>query len=285
MLNYLKILILHCLPQHKLSKLIHRLSRIEFKPFKNMLINTFIRIYNVDMRIAEYQNSNDYDSFNSFFTRKLKKNTRKWEINNHLVLSPVDGQISQIGNINNHRLIQAKRKKYNLEQLLGNDKNLAHEFKNGSFATLYLSPRDYHRIHMPVTGRLIKSIYIPGDLFPVNNSSVNNIDKLFSRNERFVSIFITDIGLMAQIMVGAIFVGSMETVWSGEIIPNKKGEKIINDYKENNIKLVQGDEFGHFNMGSTVIILFQKNKIAWLSDKIKNVSINSGQSLGNIKIK
>jgi len=285
MLNYLKILILHCLPQHKLSKLIHRLSRIEFKPFKNMLINTFIRIYNVDMRIAEYQNSNDYDSFNSFFTRKLKKNTRKWEINNHLVLSPVDGQISQIGNINNHRLIQAKRKKYNLEQLLGNDKNLAHEFKNGSFATLYLSPRDYHRIHMPVTGRLIKSIYIPGDLFPVNNSSVNNIDKLFSRNERFVSIFITDIGLMAQIMVGAIFVGSMETVWSGEIIPNKKGEKIINDYKENNIKLVQGDEFGHFNMGSTVILLFQKNKIAWLSDKIKNVSINSGQSLGNIKIK
>ncbi|MAJ90937.1 MAG: phosphatidylserine decarboxylase [Legionellales bacterium] len=285
MLNYLKILILHCLPQHKLSKLIHRLSRIEFKPFKNMLINTFIRIYNVDMRIAEYQNSNDYDSFNSFFTRKLKKNTRKWEINNHLVLSPVDGQISQIGNINNHRLIQAKRKKYNLEQLLGNDKNLAHEFKNGSFATLYLSPRDYHRIHMPVTGRLIKSIYIPGDLFPVNNSSVNNIDKLFSRNERFVSIFITDIGLMAQIMVGAIFVGSMETVWSGEIIPSKKGEKIINDYKENNIKLVQGDEFGHFNMGSTVILLFQKNKIAWLSDKIKNVSINSGQSLGNIKIK
>ena len=285
MLNYLKILILHCLPQHKLSKLIHRLSRIEFKPFKNMLINTFIRIYNVDMRIAEYQNSNDYDSFNSFFTRKLKKNTRKWEINNHLVLSPVDGQISQSGNINNHRLIQAKRKKYNLEQLLGNDKNLAHEFKNGSFATLYLSPRDYHRIHMPVTGRLIKSIYIPGDLFPVNNSSVNNIDKLFSRNERFVSIFITDIGLMAQIMVGAIFVGSMETVWSGEIIPNKKGEKIINDYKENNIKLVQGDEFGHFNMGSTVILLFQKNKIAWLSDKIKNVSINSGQSLGNIKIK
>ena len=285
MLNYLKILILHCLPQHKLSKLIHRLSRIEFKPFKNMLINTFIRIYNVDMRIAEYQNSNDYDSFNSFFTRKLKKNIRKWEINNHLVLSPVDGQISQIGNINNHRLIQAKRKKYNLEQLLGNDKNLAHEFKNGSFATLYLSPRDYHRIHMPVTGRLIKSIYIPGDLFPVNNSSVNNIDKLFSRNERFVSIFITDIGLMAQIMVGAIFVGSMETVWSGEIIPNKKGEKIINDYKENNIKLVQGDEFGHFNMGSTVILLFQKNKIAWLSDKIKNVSINSGQSLGNIKIK
>ena len=285
MLNYLKILILHCLPQHKLSKLIHRLSRIEFKPFKNMLINTFIRIYNVDMRIAEYQNSNDYDSFNSFFTRKLKKNTRKWEINNHLVLSPVDGQISQIGIINNHQLIQAKRKKYNLEQLLGNDKNLAHEFKNGSFATLYLSPRDYHRIHMPVTGRLIKSMYIPGDLFPVNNSSVNNIDKLFSRNERFVSIFITDIGLMAQIMVGAIFVGSMETVWSGEIIPNKKGEKIINDYKENNIKLVQGDEFGHFNMGSTVILLFQKNKIAWLSDKIKNVSINSGQSLGNIKIK
>ena len=230
MLNYLKILILHCLPQHKLSKLIHRLSRIEFKPFKNMLINTFIRIYNVDMRIAEYQNSNDYDSFNSFFTRKLKKNTRKWEINNHLVLSPVDGQISQIGNINNHRLIQAKRKKYNLEQLLGNDKNLAHEFKNGSFATLYLSPRDYHRIHMPVTGRLIKSIYIPGDLFPVNNSSVNNIDKLFSRNERFVSIFITDIGLMAQIMVGAIFVGSMETVWSGEIIPTSEAIFIIDPF-------------------------------------------------------
>ena len=281
MLNYLKTILLHCLPQHSLSKLIYRLARVEFKPFKSFLINLFIRIYGVDMSLALNTNPADYRSFNAFFTRKLKKNARNWVIDGSFILSPVDGVVSQISYIDDDQLLQAKNKKYSIEQLLGGDITLARNFLNGSFATLYLAPYDYHRIHMPVTGRLIKSIYVPGDLFPVNAVSVKNINQLFAKNERFISIFETGLGLMAQIMVGAIFVGNMETVWLGEITPTKKRKLTIREYNNQSIKLNQADEFGRFNMGSTVILLFQKDKLLWLPDIKKNSLIEVGQLLGN----
>ena len=202
-------------------------------------------------------------------------------IDSSFILSPVDGVVSQIGYIDDDQLLQAKNKKYSIEQLLGGDVTLARNFLNGSFTTLYLAPHDYHRIHMPVTGRLIKSIYVPGDLFPVNAASVENVNQLFARNERFISIFETGLGLMAQIMVGAIFVGSMETVWLGEITPTKKRKLTIKEYNNQSIKLNQADEFGHFNMGSTVILLFQKDKLLWLPDIKKNSLIEVGQLLGN----
>jgi len=284
MLNHLKIILLYCLPQHSLSRLIHRLTRIEFKPFKSFLINLFIRIYAVDMSLALNAKPADYKSFNAFFTRKLKKNVRNWVIDSSFILSPVDGAVSQIGNIDDGQLLQAKNKKYSIEQLLGGDITLSCNFLNGSFATLYLAPRDYHRIHMPVSGRLIKTIYVPGDLFPVNTASVENVNQLFARNERFISIFETKLGLMAQIMVGAIFVGSMETVWLGEITPTKKRELTIKEYNDQSIKLNQADEFGRFNMGSTVILLFQKDKLLWMPDIKKNNPIEVGQLLGNTKI-
>tara|TARA_B100001250_G_scaffold115499_1_gene97876 strand:- start:935 stop:1798 length:864 start_codon:yes stop_codon:yes gene_type:complete len=279
MLKHLKIIFLHCLPQHALSRLIYLLARIEFKPFKNLLIKLFIHAFNVDMSIAEQENPDDYKSFNAFFTRKLKKNVRKIITNDNFILSPVDGAISQIGYIKKYQLLQAKNKNYTLEQLLGGDSNLANIFLNGSFATLYLSPRDYHRIHMPVSGKLVKSIYVPGNLFPVNKIGVENVDQLFSRNERFISIFETCHGMMAQIMIGAVLVGSMETVWLGEITPNKKRELTITEYSENFISLNQGKEFGQFNMGSTVILLFQKEKLLWLPDIKTDRPIEVGQLL------
>ena len=281
MLKQLKITLLHCLPQHALSRLVYLLTRIEFKPFKNLLIRLFIHAFHVDMSIAEQENPDDYKSFNAFFTRKIKKGVRKKITDDNFILSPIDGAISQIGHINKYQLLQAKNKNYTLEQLLGGDSDLADDFLNGSFATLYLSPRDYHRIHMPVTGRLIKSIYVPGNLFPVNQIGVENVEQLFSRNERFISIFETRLGLMAQIMIGAVLVGSMETVWLGEITPSKKRELTVTEYTENPIKLNQGEEFGRFNMGSTVILLFQKEKLSWLPDIKKDHPIEVGQLLAN----
>ncbi len=281
MLKYLKITLLHCMPQHALSRLMYLLTRIEFKPFKNLLIRLFIHTFHVDMSIAERENPEDYKSFNVFFTRKLKKDARKQIIDDDFILSPVDGAISQIGYINKYQLLQAKNKNYTLEQLLGGDAGLADIFLNGCFATLYLSPHDYHRIHMPITGRLIKSIYVPGNLFPVNRIGVENVEQLFSRNERFISIFETQLGLMAQIMIGAVLVGSMETVWLGEITPSKKRKLTVTEYTENSIELNQGEEFGRFNMGSTVILLFQKEKLSWLPDIKNNHPIEVGQLLAS----
>ena len=280
-LDYIKVWPLYCLPKHALSRIIYRLTRIEFKPWKNFLIKTFVRLFKVDMNQAIWTSEEDYSSFNSFFIRNLKPDARSWHKDKSLILSPVDGAVSQIGNIDKDKLIQAKGTNYSLARLLANDSNAVKRFRNGHFTTLYLSPRDYHRIHMPVTGRLIKSIYVPGDLFPVNTASVRTVDQLFARNERFISIFETGLGLMAQIMVGAIFVGSMETVFSGQITPTQNRELTIKEYKDNEVILNQGDEFGHFNMGSTVILLFEKECLSWLDELKTGDGIEVGQILGN----
>jgi phosphatidylserine decarboxylase len=276
----LKVWPLYCLPKHALSRIVYRLTRIEHIGWKNFLINSFIALYKIDMSQAIWHDAKDYASFNAFFTRKLKPDVRHWQKDSSLVLSPVDGFISQIGNINDARLIQAKGKTYSLASLLANDLPMAEQFSNGAFTTLYLSPRDYHRIHMPVSGKLVKSIYVPGELFPVNTASVRTVDSLFARNERFISLFETDSGLMAQIMVGAIFVGSMETVWAGQITPTDQRQLRIEDHTDSNIVLNQADEFGHFNMGSTVILLFEKESISWLDSLHESNPIQVGQILG-----
>lgn len=279
MFDCIKVWPQYILPKHFLSGIVYRLTRIEFKPWKNLLINLIVRIYKVDLSQAKRETVEEYISFNDFFTRHLKESARTWHISQNNIISPVDGAISQIGNLEGDKIIQAKGKGFHLPQLLANDAELTRIFKDGSFATLYLSPRDYHRIHMPITGKLIKSIYVPGDLFAVNNATVRNVDNLFARNERFISIFETEIGLMAQIMVGAIFVGSMDTVWLGQITPTKKREIITKEYNNENITLEQAQEFGFFNMGSTVILLFEQNKVRWLNELIANSSIQAGQIL------
>jgi phosphatidylserine decarboxylase len=284
LLDYIKVLPLYCLPHHGLTAIVYRLTRIEYKPWKNFVIKTFIKLYNVDMNQAIWPSEEDYSCFNAFFIRNLKPDARSWGKDKNNILSPVDGAVSQIGRIYKNKLIQAKGIDYSLNRLLANGENAVERFQDGSFTTLYLSPRDYHRIHMPVSGQLIKTIFVPGDLFPVNTASVRTVDQLFARNERFISLFETELGLVAQIMVGATFVGSMETVFAGQITPTKHREISIKDYEEEKpIQLNQAEEFGHFNMGSTVILLFEKDKISW-SEKLKeNDPIQVGQIIGKVK--
>ncbi len=284
-LDYLKVLPLYCLPQHGLTSIVYKLTRIENKTFKNFIIRNFITLYNVDMDQAIWPSEEDYPSFNSFFTRYLKPDARSWKKDKNLILSPVDGVVSQIGTIDENKLVQAKGIDYNLNRLLANDVDAVKVFQDGSFTTLYLSPRDYHRIHMPVSGKLIKTTYVPGDLFPVNTASVRTVDQLFARNERFISLFETELGLMAQIMVGATFVGSMETVFAGQITPTKHREVSIKEYddeEETIFQLNQAEEFGHFNMGSTVILLFEKDKIIWDEELKENNAIQVGQVIGKV---
>ena len=270
----------YILPQHGLSKLMYRLARGRFKPWKNLMINSAVRLYRVDMREAGKEKAADYVSFNDFFTRHLKPGARTWHLDEANIISPVDGAISQIGRLAGGALIQAKGRRYKLHQLLAADDKTSERFKDGCYVTLYLSPRDYHRIHMPVSGRLIKSVYVPGRLFAVNNASVRGVDNLFAANERFISLFETGSGLLAQIMVGAIFVGSLQTVWLGQITPAEKRELTVREYKDQTITLKQGQEFGHFNMGSTVILIFEKDKIEWLRDLRNNDAVEVGQILG-----
>ena len=276
-LDHIKVLPLYCIPQHGFTAIVYKVTRIQYKPWKNFLIKTFVKYFKVDMSQAIWSSEEDYSSFNAFFTRHLKPGARSWKKDKKLILSPVDGAISQIGIINNDKLIQAKGIDYTLTQLLANDVEAVKTFHDGNFTTLYLSPRDYHRIHMPVSGELIKTTFVPGDLFPVNTSSVRTVDQLFARNERFISLFKTELGLVAQIMVGATFVGSMETVFAGQITPTKRREISIKKYEEEAIQLNQAEEFGLFNMGSTVILLFEKDKISWLEELKENDPIQVGQ--------
>lgn len=270
----------YLIPQHSLSKVMYWLTRIQFKPWKNLLINVAVMLYKVDLTQASRESAKDYVSFIDFFTRQLKQGARTWHLDKTNILSPVDGAISQIGKLEANNIIQAKGKTFKLDTLLANDTDAVAKLTDGLFTTLYLSPRDYHRIHMPVKGTLIRSIYVPGDLFAVNNATVRTVDNLFARNERFISIFETDLGLMAQIMVGAIFVGSMETVWLGQITPTNNRELTIREYNDNPITLEQGQEFGHFNMGSTVILVFEKDSLSWLDNLKAGDGIQVGQELG-----
>ncbi len=286
LINRIKILPLYCIPQHGLTALVYHLTRVEYKPWKNFLIKTFMQYFKVDMAAAIGSSEEDYPCFNAFFIRHLKPGARHLKQDEASILAPVDGAVSQIGTIDDDRLLQAKGIDYTLTRLLANDIEAVKCFQDGLFATLYLSPRDYHRIHMPVTGRLIKSIFVPGSLFPVNTFGVKNVDQIFARNERYISLFATELGLMAQIMVGAVCVGSMETVFAGQITPTKKRTIHIQAYNDENnaLWLNQAEEFGHFNMGSTVILLFEKDKLSWLEDLQENKAIQVGQIIGKVAV-
>jgi phosphatidylserine decarboxylase len=237
------------------------------------------------MSLAEAPSPGSYQHFNEFFTRRLRADARPIARDRTSVASPVDGRISQLGGITGQRLIQAKGRNYDLRRLLTNDDELATIFADGSFITIYLSPRDYHRIHMPLDGRLRKQIYVPGNLFAVNPASTRVIPSLFARNERVIAVFRTPAGVMAVILVGAIFVGSIETVWSGQITPAKERQFRTTDYPENGagIRLEKGTELGRFNMGSTVILLFSKGRVAWNTQLEAGAFVEMGQAIGAIR--
>lgn len=278
-------LLLYILPHHLLSQVMYGITRCEWMPFKNMLIRQAIKLYNIDMSIAAEPDPAVYRSFNAFFTRPLRADARPLAIEDNAVLSPVDGAVSQSGQIINGRIFQAKGQDYSLEELIGGDRSLIDAFEDGSFATIYLSPRDYHRIHIPLAGHLKKMLHVPGRLFSVSPSTTRTVPRLFSRNERVVNLFETDAGPMAVIMVGAIFVASMDTVWAGTVAPLSRS---IRSWDYNNTEsepalFEQGAEIGRFNMGSTVVLLFGKDAVKWGATMTPDSTLKMGQSIAVVQ--
>ncbi|MBK1694303.1 phosphatidylserine decarboxylase [Chromatium weissei] len=275
----------HLLPQHQLSLLMHRLARVRWKPLKSLLINNFARIYHIDMSLAVEPNLAAYSHFNAFFTRALRSEVRPLDADLRAMLCPVDGVISQIGQINAGRLIQAKGQNYAVTELLGLTAAQAAAFEGGSFITIYLSPRDYHRIHMPLTGTLTAMTYVPGRLFSVNHSTAKLVSGLFARNERVVCHFDTATAELALVLVGAIFVGGIETVWAGEITPPHSGRVLQRwNYQTATppLMLERGAEMGRFNLGSTVVMLLPPNAVMWNSALAAGDSVRLGQRLGTL---
>ncbi len=281
--DYLKTLPLYLLPQHFLSALVHRLMRLHNKWLKNHLIRWFVRRFDVNLDESEIDDISKFECFNDFFTRALKQGARQLERKDNYLLCPVDGTVSELGVIHDQQLLQAKGQHYDLLALLAGNTTLMRYFSEGSFITLYLSPKDYHRIHMPVDGQLQQMIHVPGDLFSVNQASVRTIPRLFARNERVINIFDTTAGRMALIQVGAIFVSSIETIWHGEVTPPRRRQIQTWNYPpQETLELRQTQEMGRFNMGSTVILLFEKNRIEFAPDVLASQPVFLGQTLGKI---
>ena len=261
MSNDLKIGLQYCMPKHLLTRFVGKLAAAKAGFLTKAMIKYFIRQYKVEMGDAKNADPSSYATFNDFFVRELKEGARLIYKNPHVITYPADACVSQAGPIEKGRLIQAKGHTFDASDLLGGDLELTEEFAEGDFATLYLSPRDYHRVHMPCDGTLRQMIYVPGDLFSVNPLTAENVPNLFARNERVVCIFDTRFGPLAQVLVGATIVGSIETVWAGTVTP-PTGQSIRRwDYPasgEDAVYLAKGEEMGRFKLGSTVINLFPK---------------------------
>lgn len=281
MKDKLFIVLQYILPQHALSAVMHRVARCTKPWFKHFLITRFIQLFQVNMAEANEPNPGEYESFNAFFTRRLSDHARTLESDPSNIACPVDGCISQIGDIQNGQLFQAKGKYFNLSALLGADAKTS-DFEEGLFTTIYLSPKDYHRIHFPSDGKLTKMLHIPGDLFSVNPTTAENIDELFARNERVVAFFDTPAGPMAMVMVGAIFVSSIETVWHGEVTPPRHNQVRSWTYKPEEHTFNKNDEMARFNMGSTIVLLYGKDNIAWAEGLAAGQTVRHGQVIGSI---
>lgn len=268
-------------PQLLLSKLMGWFSNQRLPWLKNYMITRFIKRYQVNLKEALIENPEEYATFNQFFIRKLKPTIRPICPEENGIASPVDGLISAIGTIENDQLLQAKNHSYTLKNLLGGDQSLAKNFASGTYATLYLAPHDYHRVHIPLGGELQETIFVPGKLFSVNILTSENVPQLFSRNERLISIFNTSAGKMAVILVGAMIVGNIQMVWQNT--PSRQKKPYKTSYSSNEIKLSKGDELGHFKLGSTVILLFQANQMEWLPAMQINKSVKLGECIGRLK--
>ncbi|WP_330961714.1 archaetidylserine decarboxylase [Photobacterium sp. 53610] len=286
MSDNLKIGLQYCAPKHALTRLAGKLADLKGGFVTTAVIRWFINRYKVDMSEARHEDPAYYASFNDFFVRELKEDARPLNEENDVFCHPADACVSQLGPIEKGQLIQAKGHTYEAVELLGGDQTLADEFADGEFATLYLSPRDYHRVHMPCDGTLRQMIYVPGDLFSVNPLTAENVPNLFARNERVVCIFDTEFGPIAQVLVGATIVGSIETVWAGTIAP-PRGQIVRRwDYPaegEQAITLKKGEEMGRFKLGSTVINLFPKDMVSFEPSLAPNVPTRMGEAYARLK--
>lgn len=271
----------YLLPKHMLSRVIYRVMRSESPAFKRMLIGNFLKGYRVNMAEAVQSDPFAYRSFNEFFTRALRPGARTIAPGDDIIVSPVDGTVSQAGPVHDRAIIQAKGISYSLDELLANDAHAVQAYRNGNFACIYLAPYNYHRIHMPFGGRLVNTVYVPGDLFSVNAATARAVPRVFARNERVICEFETTLGRMAVILVGALFVGSMETVYAGEINPPPRAKRgSIPIPKGLGQTFTKGAELGRFNMGSTVVLLFEPSRMRWEDFLQPQATVQMGSTIG-----
>ncbi len=269
------------LPQHALSSLAYRIMRIETRWFKNLQIRLISAVAGVDWSEAESRDPGSFRHFNAFFTRALRKGARQIDSDERALVSPCDGRISELGNIDGERLFQAKGQRYTLQALLADDPQCS-QWSNGYFYTIYLAPGDYHRVHMPLAGTLQRMTHVPGRAFSVAPYTLRNVPRLLARNERVISVFDTAIGPVAQVLVGAMLVSSMRTVWAGEVTPSSSRTVRTTHYDNQPVRLTRGAEMGRFNMGSTVILVLPPGAISVRQELGPGDKVMLGQRLATL---
>ena len=274
----------YLLPQHFISRLAYRITRSRVPLVKNALIRSFVSNFHPDMSEAEQPDPLQYESFNAFFTRALRAQARPSDPDPAVLVSPVDGTVSQIGRLDGSWLVQAKGHAYTLESLLAADLSWVARFRGGAFATLYLAPFNYHRVHMPLRGALRAAWYVPGQLFSVNATTAAGVPGVFARNERVVCVFAHEALTFAVVLVGALLVGSIATVWHGEVTPRavRGCADLPLDAGRAALNLEKGAELGRFNMGSTVILLLPPGSSEWLPGLAPGSSVRVGQALARL---
>ena len=277
------VLLQHILPRHWLTAMVWRIARIRQPRIKDFLITRFARAFDVDLDEVKLDVPGDFATFNDFFIRELKDGARRIDDDEDAIVSPVDGTVSFAGDIRGDTIFQAKGIDYSLGDLLATDLDEAERYIDGRFATIYLAPYNYHRIHAPLSGELVAARYVPGDLFSVNEATVANLDGLFRRNERLVMHFRTDFGPAVLIMVGALNVGSISTPWTGEIRPRKSGVVDVLDITAHPTEVAKGDLLGWFNMGSTVILLLPVGTCEWDDDLEPGETLRMGEEIGEMR--
>ena len=273
----------YILPKRVLSRVIYAVARSEVRWIRNTFLRIFLSVYRLNMAEAVQPDPFAYRSFNDFFTRALRPGVRPIAEDADAVVSPVDGTVSQCGAIAGDQLIQAKGQDYSLQELLAGDAEAVATYRGGSFACIYLAPYNYHRIHMPYAGTARDNVYVPGELFSVNAATARAVPRVFARNERLICDFATPLGRMAVILVGALFVGSIETVHCGEVNPPPRGRKAPTRIATGlGRHFAKGEELGRFNMGSTVILLFERNRVAWESTLVPESTVQLGRPIARV---
>ena len=280
MLARLFVLLQYLLPRHWLTATVYRIAHIRVPAVKDILIRSYVRIYDVDLEEVRRSAPGDFKSLNDFFTRELRDGARPIDGEPDAIVSPVDGTISVASTIDSHSLLQAKGLHYSLDELFVIDLDEARAYANGAFATIYLAPCNYHRVHMPIAGELVAAHYVPGDLYSVNEATVARVPGLFRRNERLNLHFKTPGGPAALIFVGALNVGSISTPWTGEIRPRKRGVVESLDIDAAPRSLDKGDLLGWFNMGSTIILLLPQGTAAWQKTLVPGSRVRMGEKIG-----
>jgi len=282
MLARLFVLLQYILPRYWLTSIVYRIARIRQRAIQDFLIARFIRLYDVDTDEVKLDVPGDFATFNDFFIRELKDAARPVDKESGSIVAPADGTVSYAGTITAHTIFQAKGLDYSLDDLLATDLQEARSYMDGSFATIYLAPYNYHRVHSPIDGEIVAARYVPGDLFSVNAATVTNVPGLFRRNERLILHFTTAHGPVALIFVGALNVGSISTPWSGEVRPRKHGVVEMIDLDDGPRTIGKGDLLGWFNMGSTVIVLLPRDTCVWKTELGPDETVKMGEAIGTV---